>query len=179
MTLSIKPGNDLTTDERTQINEVKATEFNLDAMAERELNDSLFFLIHDGDRTKAMGQLERVDPVHFGNETFSLMGMGGIIAIEKERGLGSQIVSAIKDFLARYGLLGIGFCLASRSYFYEKNGFQVNRDLIHRFVFIDEGEKITNSDDECVIIFDGSGNFSMLVSADAISDFILPRPPNW
>jgi len=64
--------------------------------------------------------------VIFAHETFSFLNIGGIIANEKGKGYGKQIMRAIREYLISSDTIGLGFCFPHNQGFYEKCGLEVN-----------------------------------------------------
>lgn len=174
-----KTGNELTEAEFSQINRARVREFKAPLIAREKVDGSLFFLQAEGGEILAMGELFLIEPVVFDDERFSIMGIGGIVANEKGKGYGKKIMPAIKDHLLSCGITGVGFCEMHNRGFYEKCGFEVDTNLIRRFVFLEDGRRIVNMEDDCVLYLDGSDGFveKVLNRPDEIVD--LPRRPDW
>lgn len=177
--LVIKGGNKLNRDEIGQINQAKAREFKAPPLQEKDLKGNLFFLLLDNKEILAMGQLIPVGPINFNGEVFSILGIGGILANQKGKGYGRQIMTAIKERLIAGNKTGVGFCRLHNKSFYEKCGFNIDTTLIKRFVFQNGRKKITNSGDDCVLYLDASDHFMQKVLSYPGQEVILPRPPDW
>jgi len=177
--LLIKAGNKLNRDEIGQINRAKAREFKAPPLQEKDLKVGLFFLLFDNKKILATGQLTPVAPINFSGEIFSIFGIGGILANEKGKGYGRQIMTAIKSHLTIESKTGVGFCSLDNKGFYEKCGFKVDTTSIKRFVFQKKGKKITNSGDDCVFYLDATDCFMQTVLSYSGQEVILPRPPDW
>lgn len=177
--LLVKAGVKLSRDEIGQINKAKAREFRVPPLQAKDLKDSLFFLLLDNKEILAMGQLMPVSSIKFNKESFSILGIGGILANQKGKGYGKQIMTAIKDHLVTENKTGVGFCRLHNKGFYEKCDFNVDTTSIKRFVFQDGGKKITNFDDDCVLYLDASDHFIQKVLSYPNKEVILPRPPDW
>ena len=177
--LIIKSGTKLSPHEISQINQAKTKEFKAPPLQARALKTAKFFLLLDGDKILAIGELIPVEPVNFSGEIFSILGVGGILASEKGKGYGKKIMAAIKDYLVSKNKTGIGFCVLRNKDFYKKCGFKVDTNSIKRFVFQKGNKKITNSEDNCVLYLDSSDHFMQKVLLNPDKKVILPRPPDW
>ena len=177
--LLIKTGLKLCRDEIEQINQAISKEFKALPLQREDLKNRQFFLLLRDKKLLAVGQLIPVEPVNFNGETFSILGIGGILASKKGKGYGKQIMAAIKDRLVTKNKTGVGFCKLRNKDFYEKCGFNVDTTLIKRFVFQDGSKKITNSGDDCVLYLDASDHFMQKVLSYSSQEVILPRPPDW
>ena len=61
--------------------------------------------------------------------------LGGIIANEKGKGYGKQVVVAIREYLIACDTTGLGFCFPKNQGFYEKCGLKVDTHSTQRFVY--------------------------------------------
>lgn len=174
-----KTGIALTALEIEQIDNAKAREFHAPQMDRQQINASSFFLLEEGGDLLAMGQFELIEPVKFDGEHYSIIGIGGIVSNERRKGYGRMIMNAIKEFLMANDQIGIGFCAMENKAFYERCGFTVDVGLITRFVYIENGKRIINTLDDCVLYVDPSGTFIGKLYSRPEKDIILPRPPNW
>jgi len=177
--LLIKIGTKLSRHEIKEINQAKAREFKVPPLQQKDLKDSLFFLLLGDKKILAVGELISVRPINFNGETFFILGIGGVLANEKRKGYGRQIMTAIKDYLITKNKTGVGFCRLQNKGFYEKCGFNVDETSIKRFIFQQESQKITNSGDHCVLYLDVSDHFMQKVLSCHDKEVILPRPPDW
>ena len=177
--LIVKSGEELTRSEIDQINRAKAREFKASPLQAKVLKTTQFFLLLDGDTILALGKLIPVEPVVFNGETFSILGIGGILSNEKDKGYGKQIMTAIKDYLISKNKTGVGFFGPQNRVFYEKCGFNVDTTSSVRFIFKKDGKEINDPDGSCVLYLDASDNFMKKVLSNPSEKVILPRPPNW
>lgn len=177
--LIVKTGKELSVAEIKQINKAKTREFKTPPLDKEQLVQTLFFLLLDNNKILAMGELIPIEPVSFNGELFSIFGFGGIVANEKDKGYGREIMTAIKDHLSKVDKTGVGFCAIRNKGFYEKCGFNVNSYIIKRFVFKKGKETITNKEDDCVIFYEGSDSFIRKASSIPDQEILLPRKPDW
>lgn len=180
MKVYVRPRSKLGASEINQINEAKAREFKAPPLSPQQLKDMLFFLLLDKQNyLLATGSLITVEPIYFNNESFSVLGIGGIIANVKGKGYGRQIMLAIKDYLIKRQKSGVGFCASRNLGFYKKCSFGVSVNSIKRFCYHSGDKKITNTDDDCVIFRDSTDQFMQKVLIYPDKEVILPRRPDW
>lgn len=177
--LLVKNGAELNQDEIDQIDKAKTREFKALPLQKKDLSTGTFFLLVDGKRMLATGQVILVEPVNFNGGSFSILGVGGILANERGKGCGKQIMTAIRDYLITKDKTGVGFCALRNKGFYEKCGFIVDTTFIKRFVFQKGDEKVTNSGDDCVLYLDASDHFIEKVLSRPNEEVVLPRAPDW
>jgi hypothetical protein len=117
-------GNELTDHHYTQLNESSQREFHVRLPAKPELNDRLYFLlvVTETEKILASGHLKPIHPMIFNHETFSFLNIGGIIANEKGKGYGKQIMMAIREYLISCDKTGLD------SVFRTIKGFMKNVD---------------------------------------------------
>lgn len=172
-------GLDLTDDQFKQINEASLKEFQTPLAPKDKLTNRVFFLLLDRNRILAVGQLLPIKPVFFNNETFSLLGIGGVIANEKGKGYGKQIINTIRDYLSSHDKTGLGFCMPKNQGFYEKSGIKVDTASTQRFVYRNGTEKITDKEGHYIIYHDSSDQFMKKVLANPNKEVSIPTPPSW
>lgn len=177
--LLIKLGTKLSQDEIDQINEAKTREFKVSPRRQETLSMATFFLLVDSERILAMGKLVPIKPVSFSGKNFSILGIGGILANEKGKGYGRQIMTAIKNYLTANNKTGVGFCSLHNKGFFEKCGFNVDMTSIKRFIFWSNKKKVINSGGGCVLYLDAFDRFMQKVLSHPNEEIILPRPPDW
>ena len=131
----------LTHSERNQINDALLREFRVSLPPIDPLFEKLFFLLKRADVILAIGGLMEVKPVIFDKEEFVVYGFVDVVANEKGRGYGKQVLKAMSDYLRAHDKTGLGFCMLKNKPFYEKCGFQIETASTHRFVYIKGEEK--------------------------------------
>lgn len=173
--------SELTDKEIMGINEACTREFHepFKKSVKSESSKRLLFLLKDNSNILAMGQLITVEPVIFMGETFSVLGIGGIVSNIKGKGYGKKIMLAIKQYLIKSHKSGIGFCGSFNRPFYEKCGFSVDPSLTQKFVYYQGKKRILNPHNEVVVYFDQDRSFMEKVLASPKEEVFLPRPPNW
>lgn len=135
---------------------------------------SKYFLLYEDNTLKASGVLIDVKPIEFNREQFSIFGICGIIALEKGRGYGKQIMEAIKNYLITNHKTGVGFSGLKLRGFYEKCGFKVDTTSFKRFKYLENNEWVSNPDNDIVIYLESNDHFMEKVLK--LSDEIIYSP---
>jgi hypothetical protein len=175
----IKPGSELTESELGQINASLFREFKVPAAPRNDLKNKLFFLFKEEDEILAMGALMKVEPVYFNDEKFTLHGVVEIVANRKGEGYGMQVVTAMRDHLMKNDLIGLGFCMPKVQGFYEKCGFLIDTTSVQRFVYVKDGERITNQDGQLIFYQDSSARFMEKVLTNKDKEVSIPTKDLW
>ena len=173
----VKTWHELNHVEFEQLNNSHIREWKSISMSEDHHGRNAFFLLKDGSRILAQGQLVPINGVEFAGEPYNILGIGGIIANVKRTGYGKQIMLSIKDYLTSHDASGVGF--TGLSDFYEKCGFLTNKNAIKRFVYPNNGQRITNTESDRVCYLDGSDKFMEKVLQHPDKAVLLPRQPDW
>lgn len=179
MKLVVKNAEDLTQDQLNQINRASLREFQTTLPSKQKLAGRLFFLLLRGKKVLAMGQLLPIEPVRFNQKSFSILGIGGIIANEKGKGYGKQIVTAIRNYLIAKDKIGVGFCMPRNRGFYEKCGFDIDTTSVQRFVYYKGDNEITDQQGQFIFYHDASSLFMSKVLSTSDRKVVLPIPPTW
>ncbi|MBI4097457.1 MAG: GNAT family N-acetyltransferase [Candidatus Levybacteria bacterium] len=179
MNIVIKPGVDLSSDELNQIKEALFREFKYLLPPRNQLGNRLFFLLIDKAKILSMGALKKVKPVIFNGEEFSLLGFVSVVANEKGKGYGKQVVMAMRDYLTSNNISGIGFTMPKNRGFYEKCGFSIEVSSTQRFVYKKGNENITNQDGQVIFYLDSSDRFMEKVLANPSETAFIPTDKLW
>lgn len=173
-------GNELTDHHYTQLDASSQREFQICLPARPELSDRLYFLLLEAETENilASGYLKPIFPVVCAQETFSFLNIGGIIANEKGKGYGKQIVIAIREHLISANKIGLGFCFPHNQGFYEKCGLKVDVTPIKRFIYKNEGEEKT-AEGQYIIYQDSSERFMEKVLSRGDQEIFVPDPTIW
>jgi len=173
-------GNELTDHYYTQLNEASLREFRLRLPAKPELSDRLYFLLGETETENILtsGYLKPIHPVIFAHTIFSFLNIGGIIANEKGKGYGKQVMIAIRDYLIFSDKIGLGFCSPRNQGFYEKCGFKVDTISTQRFIYKNEGEERT-AEGQYIIYQDSSDCFMEKVLSQRDQEIFVPDPTIW
>jgi len=175
----IKTYPELSKKELAQIKKTKLREFGPESVQAIDKN-SLFFLLYEQRSLVAHAEITTIGQARFRNETFTITGIGGVVANRKFQGYGKQLMSMLKNHLQANQLLGVGFSGLVNKLFYEKCGLFVSNRDIKRFVYYHQGKPAVNPNDECVIIYDcAPGEFSQKLAKYPKEEVLLPRKPDW
>lgn len=179
-TLLTRMGNELTDHDYAQLNEASQREFRLRLPAKPELSNRQYFLLIEEETEKllASGYLKPVSPVICNQKTFSFLAIGDIIAEEKGKGYGKQVVGAISEHLIALDAIGLGFCSPNNTGFYEKCGLSVETQSTHRFVYRD-GEKRLTAEGQFILYQDSSDHVLEHVLAEREHEVFVPDPTIW
>ncbi len=179
-TLLTRMGNELTDHYYAQLNEASQREFRLRLPAKAELSNRRYFLLVETETEKllASGYLKPIHPVICNQETFSFLNIGDIIAEEKGKGYGKQVVGAIRGHLIADDVIGLGFCSPSNKAFYEKCGLIVETRSTHRFIYR-AGEKRLTAEGQLILYQDSSDHFLEHVLAEKEHEVFVPDPTIW
>lgn len=175
----VKPGSELEESELSQIKEAIFREFKVPFNINDQAEDRLFFLLKDKDAIIAMGVLWEVKPVIFNEEAFTVYGVLNVVANIKGKGFGKKVVTAMRDYLIKNNLTGIGFCMPKNAGFYEKCGFMINAVSTQRFVYMKGEERITNQDGQYIFYIDGSDKFMEKVLTSPDQEVSIPTENLW
>jgi hypothetical protein len=116
-----------------------------------------FFFVKDSGEIVAFGGLRDVS-INYLGKNYKILGICNIISVEKGKGYGQILVSAMIDYLKKTGKAGLGF--TKKAGFFRKVGLNVEKDFIKRFVYrnpITKEEIIDNEGDG--IYYDGKDGF--------------------
>jgi hypothetical protein len=173
-------GNELTDHQYTQLNDSSQREFRLRLPAKPEMSDRRYFLLVETETEKilASGYVKFIHPVLFNHETFSFLNIGGIIANEKGKGYGKQIMMAIRAHLISCDQTGLGFCFPRNQGFYEKCGFTVDTHSTQRFIYRDGGERRT-AEGQYILYQEASDRFMENVLSHGDQEVFVPDPTIW
>jgi hypothetical protein len=163
-----------------QLHEASQREFGLRLPARPQIHDRLYFLLVETEMEKllASGFLKPIVPVICGQETFSFLNIGGIIANEKGKGYGKQLVTAIVDHLIAHDTIGLGFCFPHNQGFYEKCGLTVETRSTHRFIYRKGAERLT-AEGQFLLYRDRSDHFLEWVLTQGEQEVWVPDPTIW
>lgn len=176
--IQIKSWNELSENELKQMNDSHAREWKIASMTPERHNKNIFFLLKDPENyILSQGQLIPVSGVVFMDKAFDIFGVGGIIANVKGQGFGREIMNSITEYLNEKNKSAVGFTGVTD--FYEKCGFNVSTEVIKRFVYINGGKKIVNTEDTAICYLDSDDRFMEIVLKNPSYEVSLPREPDW
>ena len=175
----LKNSSELTGDELSQIQSAILKEFKLPFRIEDQSPDRLFFLLKKENLILAMGALWEVKPVMFDGDEFSFLGVLNVVANEKGKGYGRQVVETMRKYAIEHDKTTFGFCMPKNKGFYEKCGFQIEEKSTQRFVYHKGPEKITNKDGQIIFYQESSDNFMKKVLAQPEKEVSIPTEKLW
>jgi GNAT superfamily N-acetyltransferase len=179
LSLEFKNGVELSVEELDQIRAAVLREFKQQFTAADHKKDKIFFLLKDGFTIMALGAVWEISPVIFRNVSYSLLGVLNVIANEKGKGYGKRVVSAIRDYMIKHDKTGIGFCMPKNQEFYKKCGFSITTDITQRFVYLNDGNRITNQDGQFIFYQDSSDEFMKKVLEHPDDEVSIPTANLW
>lgn len=173
-------GNELTDQYYTQLNAASQREFQVRLPASLEMGDRRYFLLVETETEKilASGYLKPIHPVICNQKTFSFLNIGGIIANDKGKGYGKQLMSAIRDYLIAHDTIGLGFCFPHNQGFYEKCGFAVETMVTQRFIYRNGEERLT-AQGQYLLYQDSRDRFLERILAQEEHEVFVPDPTIW
>ncbi len=175
----MKEGSDLTDNELVQINTALFREFKVLLPSKNQLNNKLFFLLKNDDVIFAMGALLEVKHVVFDGKEYTIYGFVNVVAKEKGKGYGRQVVQAMKESLTIHDKTGLGFCMLKNKRFYEKCGFNINTSSTQRFVYRKGTKRITNQDGQIIFYQDSSDGFMKKFLFNTKKEVLIPTQNLW
>ena len=179
MKIEIKEGRELSKEELGIINTWRKKEFHhfspITILPSNENWHKKFFLVKDDARILAFGRLHEV-PVEYMNNTYSILGIATIVAIEKGKGFGSSLVKAMVSFIKKDGRTAIGFCNSAISEFYKKCACGIIKGT-DRFLYKDsEGNMKKTDKPGDVLYIEGKDNLISKILANPNEPVYLLRP---
>jgi predicted N-acetyltransferase YhbS len=147
------------------------------------LPNARFFFIKDNEKIVAFGCLRDVKINYSGND-YNILGICNIVAIEKGKGYGKELISAMIKYLKKKGKTGLGFCEKGKTKFYEKAGLKTKKDFAERFALKTPktGEIVFDREGGDGLYFEGKdGLIKKMLSTKSIGYYSLPgiNIPHW
>jgi GNAT superfamily N-acetyltransferase len=135
----------------------------------------LFFEVVEAGKIVSVGCLNSVT-VEFMAKKYDIQGIGGIVSVIKGKGYGKKLITAIRQYLKKKKLVGIGFCLKKNIPFYEKGGFFTDTKIVKQFVRRDEQGKLHSGEnsDDAVIYFNIRSGLVGKIIANRRMKVIIP-----
>lgn len=114
--------------------------------------------------------------VSFMEKDWDVLGLSGIVSLEREKGYGKDLLDAVKDYLDPIGATSVGFCEPNNAPFYTKCGFETDATIAKNFVYIDaEGKEIIDTE-QLVVYRDGANRFVSQVLEERDVSVHIPIP---
>jgi hypothetical protein len=140
---------------------------------------STFFFLHENDSIKAFGMLKPVT-IAMANLKFDILGIGNIIAIDKGKGYGTELMKKQLSFLLERDKSGLGFCKNPICNFYSKCGFKVVANLASRMRYLyfrEDGFPGKTNPNFGLLYFQGSDR--IIDHLTRVNDLIYIDVPFW
>ncbi len=177
-TLLTMMGNKLPDHYYKQLEVSSKREFGVRLPTEFEMGNWLYFLLVERETILASAFLRPVYPVICNHEIFSLLDIGEVIANEKGKGYGKQVVCTLREYLLSSDTVGLGFCFPQNQGFYEKCGLKVDTLNTRRIIYRSRAGRQT-AEGQCILYQDSRAHFleTLLVHGD--SEIFVPDPLIW
>ena len=119
----ILPGKDLSKNDIETINKARLEKFGSTAIINPQSDNEdwtkIYFLAKNENRLVAFGRLHDVKVI-FKNEIYDIFGIATVASIEKGKGYGKMLMTAMQNYIQKKGKTGLGFCNKAITPFYEK-----------------------------------------------------------
>lgn len=184
--VQIMKGKDVPQKLFTFINKCRINEYGhkVNLFSKKYHKDTYFFFVKDNGKIVAFGLLRDID-VSYINKDYNLLGIGGILSVEKGKGYGKILIQSMIKFLKLKKKTGLGFCGQKKKAFYKKAGLKVKDKLNQRFVMKNPktGEIIKDPDGFCPgIYYEGKDKLiSRVLKTKSIGHYWLEdiKDPHW
>lgn len=104
------------------------------------LSGDTFFVVYNNKKIVSTGRLRKVT-IRFQNKKYSIQGIADIASLVKNKGYGTILMKAMRNYLKKNNQVGIGFCSQEVTPFYLKCGFEVTNQLTKRFIYKNKDKK--------------------------------------
>lgn len=137
-------GVDLTLGELDIINQNRVLEFGAKKMLDPKTNvkdaEDFFYLIEEGGEIKAFVRLGK-EKFRYLGEDFEMWSFSTLVAIEKKKGYGRELLNELRKFSVDNGVSIVGFCLADLKEYYLKNDWGILNSEDNQYYYIDGAGK--------------------------------------
>lgn len=176
--LKIK-GSDLTLDQKKAFNAQQYKEFARFGAGEETLDlndnsvykDDIFYFLYEEEKLLALGKMMDVSPIKFMGKDYTIRTFGGVIATEKGKGYGKELVTQIRRDIEESGHSCFSFCEFDE--FYRKCGFEIIPNAISRFTF--EGQ-VSPTEGPHILCLNGKDNLIKVIQENPEQNIELPIP---
>jgi hypothetical protein len=134
VTIETKKGKELSNSEIDIINKYRKIEFGPKEIIDikNDEAESTIFFVKNNDRIVAFGMLKPIKLEYCGKK-YNILGLRSCIAIEKGKGYGKAVITAMVKQCNKECKTGLGFCLRKNLKFFEKCGLRTKKGFIKRF----------------------------------------------
>ena len=120
--------------------------------------DTIFFFVRDENKLVSVGGLRPIE-INYLGKNYKIKGICHVVAIEKKKNYGKQVIQAMINYLKKNQKTGLGFCGKHITKFYEIAGLKTKNDFIKRFVYLKpNGEKVVDNDGDG-LYYEGKDKF--------------------
>jgi len=137
-------GADLTLGELGIINQNRVLEFGAKRMLDPKTNandaEDFFYLIGEGGTLVAFMRLGK-EKYRYLEKYFEMWTFSTLVAIEKKKGYGRELLNELKKFSDDSGMSIVGFCSADLKEYYLKNDWRVLSAEDNQYYYIDGAGK--------------------------------------
>jgi hypothetical protein len=154
--VQLMKGNDVPQNLFNFINKSRIKEYGdkVNLFSKRHHRDTYFFFVKENGKIVTFGLLRNID-INYIDKNYNILGIGGILSVEKGKGYGKILIKSMIKFLKKKNKTGLGFCGQKKKIFYKKAGLKVKDKLNQRFIMKNPktGELIKDPDGFCPGIY--------------------------
>jgi hypothetical protein len=154
-----KKAKNLTEDEYSQMNNAQKNvwgEYEMESKTKNKSNE--FFMLKKNSKIVSFGLLIPIN-VKLENKKYSVLGLAGAISLEKDKGYGKILNSAIISFLKSKNKTGVGFTLRHNIKKFEKMGYKIKKKGIRNFLYQNPKGKLIKDNEGDMIYYEGKDKF--------------------
>lgn len=139
-------------------------------------SDYTFFFCEDvNGKTLALCAIGLLS-VEFHEKKHDIMKIGGVVAVEKSKGHGKTVITAMTQYLEKNNHVGVGFIARRNAGFYEKCSPSVLQDRVKKVLYKNpEGIIEKNRDSDDMIFYPGGSQLEKDLGAFPNEVFWLPE----
>jgi hypothetical protein len=133
-----KKVEDLTKKELDFMNSARLKKYGKDSKVDFKKEDieAIFILLKENKKIVAFGMLKPVK-INYLGRSYTILGMGRGMAINQGKGYGRILSAARILYIKKTGKSTVAFTSTKNKKFFEKSGFQFEKDFIKRFQYKD------------------------------------------
>ena len=175
--VNVTLGIDLPSFLLNQINQARSEAFGDLVLTNEDIKDSIVFTVEDQGKLLATGRLFPINGVSFDGRDYSVLGINGIVSLEKGKGYGKAIVMEMMNYLRDHHKTGVGFCIPENRIFYEKCGMGIDTASVRQFVFPLEYGQSSLNDSDIVIYCEGEDKLISKMINNPLEKAFFPCHP--
>lgn len=157
----IKKTKELTNSEMKIMNNARIKEWDKKSRVDFKKEDSKgqFFFVKEKNKIKAFSMIKPIK-IKLANSKFEIMGLGRFISLEKKKGWGRILSSALIFYLKKTKMTAVGFTDRKNIETLKKMGYQIQKNGIRRFRYLNpKTKKLISDNDGDIIYYEGKDNF--------------------